>query len=39
MIGLPAKIRVGCMMQIKPIGPVNGHVLPPAAIARAGASD
>jgi hypothetical protein len=39
MIGLPAKYRVGCMIQIKLIGPLNTHGLPPAAIARAGASD
>jgi hypothetical protein len=39
MTGFSAKYRAGRMMQIKPIGPVNGHVLPPVAIARTGGSD
>src|SRR5664280_2298626 len=36
MTGLPVKIRVGCMMQIKPIGPVNGHVVPAAWLSMMG---
>jgi hypothetical protein len=36
---LPAKYRVDRMIQIKPIECSDTHGLPPAAIARTGASD
>jgi hypothetical protein len=38
VIDLSRKYQAGRMMQIKPTGPLNTHILPPAAIARAGAS-